>query len=145
MRNTKFRLIEQNKLKSVVLFLAMTVIHFTGIVPHATAQNSVTFQVNLKPQLEDSVFIPDRDRIYLTGDIFPLSERRKVYLTDEAPIDSVYEATVRFTSSAVGETLNYNFFISLPDEVLEEQMSRQTKLESGKRELDALYFNSFAW
>lgn len=129
---------------AAVWILILCLCLLTGI-ESAAAQSSVTFKVNLKPQLEDSVFIPDRDRIYVKGDIFPLTGSRKIYLKDEAPADSVYETTVNFSASATGRELNYTFFIALPDEVLEEQMARRVKIEAEEKELDALYFNSFAW
>ncbi|MGD8749352.1 MAG: hypothetical protein PVI44_12890 [Balneolaceae bacterium] len=86
-------------------------------------------------------------RIYLKGNIFPLSNRKEVYLKNKAPIDSVYEATVSFPATANNEELEYNFFIYKSDknEVQKEQMSRHLKLRQGDRDLDALYFDSFAW
>jgi len=109
------------------------------------AQSEVTFKVNLKPQLEDSVFIPGRDQIYLQGNVYPLSNRQKTYLKDHAPADSVYEVSVRFPSRVIGQQLSYNFFIQTPQNTKEEQMPRNLQLRSRDQELDALYFNSFAW
>ena len=109
------------------------------------AQVSVTFKVNLKPQLKDSTFVPNRDQIYLKGDTFPLTTQGKVYLKDVAPTDSVFQTTVEFPVSSVNQTLNYNFFITTPNKTLKEQMPRQLKLQKGKTELDALYFDTFAW
>ena len=109
------------------------------------AQSEVTFKVNLTPQLEDSVFIPGRDQIYLQGNVYPLSNRQKTYLKDHAPADSVYEVSVRFPSRVIGQQLSYNFFIETPQNTKEEQMPRNLQLRSRDQELDALYFNSFAW
>ena len=109
------------------------------------AQVSVTFKVNLKPQLEDSTFVPNRDQVYLKGDKFPLSTQGKVSMNDGAPVDSVYQATVEFPVSSINQTLNYNFFITTPNKTMREQMPRQLKLQKGKTELDAFYFDTFAW
>lgn len=121
------------------------IILFTGISLDVRAQNEVTFKVNLKPQLKDSVFIPGRDQIYLQGNVFPLTPSKKIYLKDLAPVDSVFETSVNFPSTATGKRLQYNYTITTPDEEKTEEMSRYLKLGSGDRELDALYFNSFAW
>ncbi|MEL7834052.1 hypothetical protein [Fodinibius sp. Rm-B-1B1-1] len=128
-----------SRTSALILFL------FILITVDAKAQNKVTFQVNLEPQLKDSIFVPKRDKIYVKGNIFPLTNSRKVYLEDKAPTDSVFEATVNFPSSAIGQTLQFNYIIATPSKKITEQMSRQIQLQSGDRELDALYFNSFAW
>ncbi len=78
------------------------------------AQNEVTFKVNLKPQLKDSVFIPGRDQIYLQGNVFPLTPSKKVYLKDLAPVDSVFETSVNFPSTATGKRLQYSYTIITP-------------------------------
>ena len=117
----------------------------TAITLDSFGQTKVTFKVDLSPQLEDSVFIPERDQIYLKGDVFPLSTSQKIYLKDTAPADSVYETTVNFPSTASGKRLNYNFYIRTPDQTMSEQMQRQLGIDSKDMELNALYFNSFAW
>lgn len=109
------------------------------------AQSEITFKVNLTPQLEDSIFVPDRDKIYLEGNLFPLKNSRKINLKDPAPADSIYEATVNFPPSANDKQLNYNFVIVTPEKEITEQRPRQIRITSDDRELDALYFNSFAW
>ncbi len=123
-----------------LLFILITVISFDSY-----GQSKITFKINLTPQLEDSVFIPDRDKIYLKGDVFPLSSSQKVYMKDTAPVDSVYEATVNFPSSAKGKRLNYNFYIRTPDQTMTERMKRQLGIREKDIELNATYFNSFAW
>ncbi|WP_020402049.1 hypothetical protein [Gracilimonas tropica] len=107
------------------------------------AQSTVIFNVNLQPNLEDSAFVPGRDIIRVTGNIYPLSTR-PVQLTD-ADTDSIYTAEIRFTSRYVGEQLEYNFEIVKPNETETERMSRKLNLRSGEMELPALYFNAFAW
>ncbi|WP_138430332.1 hypothetical protein [Fodinibius saliphilus] len=109
------------------------------------AQTEVTFKVNLKPQLEDSIYIPGRDRVYLKGNTFPLSKTKNVYLKDVAPIDSIYEATVDFPSRSNGEVVKYNYYIYTPDNLMQEQRPRSIRLRGKEIELDAIYFNAFAW
>jgi len=123
-----------------LLFIVMAALTFNSY-----GQAKITFKVNLTPQLEDSVFIPDRDQIYLKGNVFPLSSSQKVYMKDTAPVDSVYEATVNFPSSASGKRLNYNFYIRTPDQTMTEQMQRQLGIGSKDVELNSTYFNRFAW
>lgn len=62
------------------------------------AQTSITFNVNLKPQLEDSSFIPGRDNLKIVGDLYPIITPNPYYLVDEEPIDSIYSITIRFSS-----------------------------------------------
>lgn len=131
-----------NNLTKIVLFTMSLIYIMAG---NSYSQSDITFKVNLRPQLEDSIFIPGRDHVYLKGDIFPLSQSRKVYLKDVAPIDSIYQTTVNFSSSANNERLTYNFFIQTPEELKKEQQPRYIQISSKDRELDALYFNSFAW
>lgn len=123
-----------------LLFILITAITFDSF-----GQTKVTFKVDLSPQLEDSIFIPDRDQIYLKGDVFPLSASRKVYLKDTAPVDSIYQATVNFPPSASGKRLNYNFYIRTPDKTMSERMQRQIGIGSKDLEPNTFYFNMFAW
>jgi len=111
----------------------------------AKAQVSVTFKVNLKPQLEDSIYVPGRDQIYLKGNIFPLTNSKKIFMKDGTPADSVFEAMVEFPATASGKKLQYNYFIFTPDRLLKEHLPRHLQLKEGQTELDALYFDSFAW
>jgi len=137
----KNRIFDSKCILSVVLFTALLVV----FCPTTKAQVSVTFKVNLQPQLKDSIFVPGRDQAYLKGNVFPLTNTKKVYLRDKAPTDSVYEAIVDFPSSAAGKKLQFGYFIQTPDKVMKEQMPRYIELRKGKRELDALYFDTFAW
>lgn len=108
------------------------------------AQAQITFQLNLKPQLEDSVFIPGRDVVKLKGNTYPLTGSG-ITLVDASPKDSVYSVEVRFPGSANGNRISYNFVLETEPKTLKESMPRQLRLSRGKRELDALYFDSFAW
>lgn len=109
------------------------------------AQSKVTFKVNLIPQLKDSVFVPGRDQIYLTGNVYPLINSQKIYLEDVAPADSIFEATVKFPYRTRGERLQYRFIIKTPEKEIKEHRLRNIQIQSTDIELDALYFNSFAW
>ncbi|TYP95659.1 hypothetical protein LX73_0974 [Fodinibius salinus] len=134
-------------MKTICLFktIFLSSLLALGAVSSSSAQSEITFKVNLTPQLEDSIYVPGRDRIYVKGNVFPLKGNKKVYLKDPAPADSIYEATVDFPSSANGEKLKYNYFIFTPQKKMKEDTPRFIRLKKGERELDALYFNSFAW
>jgi hypothetical protein len=129
---------------------SMTCILFLGIAfflsfSSAYAQSSVTFQVNLKPQMEDSVFVPGRgDVAKISGDIYPL-KNGGVILKDESPKDSVYVAEVKFSRAYLGKKLNYNFLIETETQTIKESMPRALGIRSGDLTLDAFYFDSFAW
>ncbi|MBO6792466.1 MAG: hypothetical protein JJ895_01055 [Balneolaceae bacterium] len=109
------------------------------------AQTSITFNVNLKPQLEDSTFVPGRDQIKIIGDKYPIDTPNPYYLVDEAPKDSIYSVTIRFSSRFRGQMLNYNFEMTSNYTKLTEVLPRSVQLQGREVELDPLYFNAFAW
>ncbi len=124
-----------------VLFVTLFLIVFTIV---AEAQ-SVTFNVNLKPQLEDSSFVPGRDELKIVGDLYPLNTPTPYILFDEEPIDSVYSITVRFSSRFRNQTLTYNFEMLSNYVRLTEVLPRNLQLQGREVDLDAMYFNAFAW
>lgn len=109
------------------------------------AQSSVTFNVNLKPQLVDSSFVPGRDQIEIIGNIRPLSMLRGYVLTDTEPVDSVYSVTMNFSTRFNRNTLTYNFVMTANSIKLTEVLERNLTLQNREVSLDALYFNAFAW
>lgn len=129
--------------------IVLPVILFCLLVPAAfntaRAQATVTFQVNLKPQLEDSVFLPGRDRAEITGNLFPLSHGRTMLLEDTEPVDSVYSLEVRFPRSATGKKLTFYYMLTIDSETNKESMPRSLEIRKGAYKLDALYFGSYAW
>lgn len=125
------------------LLTTASLIIITGFVS-VQAQSTVVFNVNLQPNLEDSTFVPGRDIIQVTGNIFPLSSR-PVQLTDTVPVDSIFTAEVRFARSYVGDQLEYNFEIVKPEETETERMIRKLNLRATEMELPPLYFDAFAW
>lgn len=106
---------------------------------------TVTFNVNLKPQLEDSTFIPGRDNIQIVGSVPPLNTPTPYYLTDEEPIDSVYSATIDFSPRFRNQTITYNYEMMVNYQKQTENLPRSLLLRQQEVELDALYFNAFAW
>ena len=109
----------------------------------ASAQSTITFKVNLKPQMEDSVFVPGRDVAKIIGDISPLP--RGIALKDESPQDSIYTVEVRFSRAYTGKKLSYNFVLETEPRVMQESRPRTIGIRSGDMELAALYFDTFAW
>lgn len=105
----------------------------------------VTFNVNLKPQLEDSTFIPGRDQLKVVGSFQPINLATPYYLTDQEPIDSVYSVTINFSPRYRNQTLIYNFEMMVNYRKLTENLERQLLIRQGDVSLDALYFNAFAW
>ena len=109
------------------------------------SQPTITFNLNLEPQLKDSVFIPGRDRVLVTGDIFPLSKSANLLKDTSTPPDSIYSITLRFSNNEFGKTLNYNFIMYINGQRREESMRRQIRVRDDEMHLDALYFDSYAW
>ena len=107
--------------------------------------SKITFSVNIKPQLVDSVFIPGRDQLKLVGDLYPINNSIPYYLIDEEPIDSVYSITIRFGSRFRNQLLNYNFEMMANYIKYTEVMPRTVQLQGRDVELYPIYFNAFAW
>tara|TARA_R110000868_G_scaffold304437_10_gene565154 strand:- start:27860 stop:28249 length:390 start_codon:yes stop_codon:yes gene_type:complete len=105
----------------------------------------VTFNVNLKPQLEDSTFIPGRDQLTLVGSVTPINTATPYFLTDQEPIDSVYSVSINFSPRFRNQTITYNFEMTVNYRKLTENLQRQLLIQQGDVELDPLYFNAFAW
>ena len=127
------------------IFLLSCFLAVTMMTNSVIAQNTVTFKVNLQPQLKDSIFVPGRDVALLTGNVFPLTPTNRVKLTEGSEVDSIYTVEVSFPFSAVDKELEYNFILKTPDEEMKEMNPRFVRIRKGDRELDALYFNAFAW
>lgn len=131
-------------MKKIIFQLLLIGICYNFSVSPLQAQSTITFQVNLKPQLKDSVFIPGRDAVTLTGNIYPITNG-EITLKDEAPRDSIYTVEVKFPGSYTGKKLEYNFVLETEQQTIKESMPRQLGIRSGTFTLDALYFDSFAW
>lgn len=113
---------------------------------NAQAQSTeITFNVNLKPQLEDSTFIPGRDNIKIIGDLYPINTPNPYFLLDEEPIDSIYSITIRFSPRFRNKMLNYNFEMMVNFLKEKEAMPRSMQLQNSEVNLDPIYFNAFTW
>ncbi len=75
------------------------------------AQVKVTFNLDLRAQIEDGSFIPGRDRAEVMGDIYPLTRSRNYQLRDLSPSDSVYSVEITFGRRFLNSELNYNYII----------------------------------
>lgn len=134
------------KLPKYISIICITCLLFISAQQVAKAQVSeITFKVNLKPQLEDSVFIPGRDNIKIVGNLHPINSPTSYYLVDEPPIDSIYSITIRFSPRFRNQVLTYNFVMTADYTRYTEVMPRKLQLLGNKVELDPLYFNAFAW
>ncbi|NBB76891.1 MAG: hypothetical protein GVY02_05875 [Bacteroidetes bacterium] len=111
----------------------------------ADAQPRVTFNLNLQPQLKDSVFIPGRDRVELTGNSFPFMNPNNRLRDTSTPKDSVYSITLRFSSRDVGNTYEYNYVLYIDGKPQRESLPRQIRIRNGNQVLDPFYFDAFAW
>lgn len=109
------------------------------------AQSRVIFQINLKQEMKDSVFVPSEHSIVISGDQRPFSRTRTFEMEDKTPIDSIFVAEVDFPYSVMGETLRYNFEIKRDIGDLEEFRPRLLPLKKTQRQiLNVTYFNDFA-
>jgi len=108
-------------------------------------QASVTFHLNLKPQLEDSIFIPGRDYVEISGSEYPFSKRGNRLTDQSSPADSIYSITLTFTRADLNKTFSYNYVLNINGQPRKESMPRQIDILPGEHELDAFYFDAFAW
>lgn len=128
---------------SLNLVLLLGVILFA--VETSFAQTRVIFQLNLKQEMKDSVFVPSEHSIVITGDKRPFSRTRTFEMEDKSPIDSIFTAEVDFPSSVMGETLRYNYVIKREIGDLEEFRPRLLPLKERNRLiLNVMFFNDFA-
>lgn len=107
----------------------------------ASAQTKITFNINLRPQIEDSTFNPDRDEVVLRGNRLPFSKTRTIRLRDKEPVDSVYSVAIDFPSMVNDKFLEYRFIIKSPDKDIEENQSRLIRLEGQNEIIPAALFN----
>ena len=127
--------------KLVVLFLITVALSSV----EALARQQVTFNIDIKPQLEDSIFIPGRDQLRIVGNLQPINTARPYFLSDEEPIDSVYSVTINFPQRFRNQTLIYNYEMTINYVKQTEDLERQLLLRQGDVELPPLFFNAFAW
>lgn len=121
----------------------LLILLFSVINGYALAQATVTFNVDMKGLLADSLFVPGEDQLKLTGDIFPLGRGRDMLLKDTAPEDSIYSVEVSFFSRDAGDMLIYNYLIIRPESTEREIQPRQLLIPSGNTELTPIPFNAF--
>src|SRR6056297_2585424 len=103
-------------MRYLISALLLSILLFTV----AEAQ-TVTFNVNMKPMLEDSSFVPGQDVLRVTGNIYPLGPNQFVQLRDTSPRDSIFSAEVRFTNPQPNEVLEYTFQILRPENQIERE------------------------
>lgn len=127
--------------RTLLFFIALVCLTFSNVFAQAT----VTFNVNLQPQLKDSIFIPGRDWIEISGSQYPFTKSNNRLSDTSTPKDSVYSITLDFLRSDMNQTFNYNFVMYLDGKAQREGMRRQIRVRPGKQNLDALYFDAYAW
>ena len=109
------------------------------------AQTTIKFAVNIKPLLEDSVFVPPLDYVELSGDQYPLGQYKYLRMRDEEPVDSVYSVEVTFPRRLLNRQLSYNFILRRPEQGdMFESMPRNLLIRGNDVAIDTLYFDAFA-
>ena len=124
-------------LSSVFLFM----LFFTGA---AAAQTQITFNIDMRPFMADSSFIPGRDVVEVKGNFYPL-DSRPLRLTDTSPKDSIFTAEVTFPSRYNNLTLQYNYELVLNGRRRTEDSPRGIVLNGRPTVLPPLHFNALAW
>lgn len=127
--------------KTVCLII---IIIFTAGVHLSAQPATVTFNINLQPELKNSVFIPGRDWIVITGNQYPFDKLNN-RLEDSAPIDSIYSITLQFRSSDINKNLGFNYVMYIEGNAIREDMRREIEIYQDSQNLDPFYFNAFAW
>lgn len=124
------------------IFGLLLVVSFCTI--QANAQTKVTFNVNLKPMLEDSSFVPGKHVLQVKGDFFPFTATTRFEMKDLTPKDSVYSVTLTFPRRFTNKMLTYNYVIrSISGSEMNEFLPRQLDLKGREVELPPFYFDSF--
>jgi len=125
------------------ILLGLFLLSYVGI-NQARAQTEVSFHIDLKQQVQDSLFIPGKDQVQLIGSEYPLDMSAGLRLRDKPPADSVYTTTVHFPSRQDGKVLKYKYRYYHNGEWVEENRIRVLPLEGEERDLDITFFNGFA-
>lgn len=126
-------------MKRIILFYTF---FFTPVLM-VQAQTTVTFNVDLRPMMRDSTFIPGQHYLQVNGNLYPFGQNRPVRLNDETPKDSIFTAEVRFSRRYNNEQLTYNYEIVKPEEILKERGGRSLILSGQDVTLPPVGFNSF--
>jgi hypothetical protein len=109
------------------------------------AQTKVTFNVNLTQMMEDSTYVPGRDIVRVSGNLYPLGTGRFAEMKATSENDSVFTTKVNFSRRYNNQQLHYNFEIVTPKQVYKERAPRSITLTGKEAELPAIYFNAYAW
>lgn len=130
--------------KFIIKFAVILLLTITGYVT-AAAQTTVTFNLDMKRALQDSLFIPSTDKVILVGDVRPLNEINEIYLRDEEPIDSIFTAEVTFKRYLDGDQISYNFVLDTQSKKYEEPRPRSLRLSGNDMILPPIQFGATAW
>lgn len=130
------------KFVSLLCIIMSTVV----IVDNSEAQARYIFQIDLRQQIKDSVFVPSEHSVVLEGNQLPFSSTKNFKLTDKTPADSIYTVEIQFPYLSVGKKLEYNFKIMRKEGDLEESQTRILSIQEATRKiLDVTFFDNFAW
>lgn len=124
-------------------FLLLSAVFILATQFGQAQSSTITFNVNLKGHLEDSVFIPNRDYVQVKGNFPPLTI--PVRLVDTAPIDSIFTGEVTFSQRYNGKRLEYNYELVINYKITNEDNPRSLILSGDDEVLPPLFFNAFAW
>ncbi|MBO6584936.1 MAG: hypothetical protein JJ953_02400 [Gracilimonas sp.] len=130
--------------KYIIKFTVILLLTITGYVS-AAAQTTVTFNLDMKRALQDSLFIPSTDKVILVGDVRPLNEINEIYLRDEEPIDSIFTAEVTFKRYLDGDQISYNFVLDTQSKKYKEPRPRSLRLSGNDMILPPIQFGATAW
>ncbi|MCC5913352.1 MAG: hypothetical protein JJU46_03150 [Balneolaceae bacterium] len=123
--------------------LTVMVFAFTAVI--ASAQTNITFQVNLSYEIEQGIFDTEEHTVQLLGNTHPLSPSRTIEMEQDGDDPSLYIAQVSFSGISVGSNIQYSFRLDLGDRFMSEDIPRSFRMPETSTELDALYFNAYAW
>ncbi|MBP3191911.1 hypothetical protein [Natronogracilivirga saccharolytica] len=110
-----------------------------------SAQTEITFQVNMQNHIDEGVFDPENHAVELTGDLGPLRISGSKALLPSESDSTIYKKEVAFPAHSVGRELQYRFQLNLNGRVEKEDNPRLLRIPDEDEELDALFFNSYAW
>lgn len=107
----------------------------------AFAQSAVTFRVDMREPIKENNFVPSEDNVFIKGNQLPFSSTRMLELEDKAPKDSIYAASVQFSSIVNGKNLSYHFLIRRGSKKIDEQNNRSLVLSNEDIRLPVVGFN----
>ena len=126
------------------LMLFVTLLFLSGFCS-LNAQTTVTFKVNITDLTNAQEFDPERDRVELIGNRYPLSATMPAVMKQDEENPDLFTTEVTFPGSMANQPVEYQFRVRLNHSYRNEDIPRTLRVSNSDISLPSIYFNSYAW